>query len=308
MIYAFNYITGTKCPTGEFLYTIQTDDNVRLKSLFNDLSQHRPIFTDDRVGRRMTLERSFNHKIGSHSKVAGRFSLQQPSDHDQQHVYQNHNPFTFNSRHNSADMAVDVSGRRHSAVEGDIFNPHAVQSPTGLAQKSSNGSPYSSDDLSNRQYQNVQRLSHHGRTSPTKKLQHPVMKVLPERYYSVAPPQALKKYRASVNSTPPSSPDDDGFVRSELPLDRNSPPVNDHDESEQNETYIDVANTELSVKAVGENLVVHRTPPPPPTCSTAGSTLPPSITTEVGLYQNLAFMQGNPRSQLTEETDGSSTK
>lgn len=260
----------------------------------------------------MTLERSFNHKIGNHSKVASRFSLQQPSEHDQQHVYQNHNAFTLNNRHNSTDTTVEVSGRRHSAVEGDIFNPHAVQSPTGLAQKSNSGTtnnPYSSDDLSSRQYQNVQRMSHHGRTSPTKKLQHPVMKVLPERYYSVAPPQALKKYRASVNSTPPSSPDDDGFVRGELALDRNSPPVNDHDESEQNDTYIDVANTELSVKAIiGDSLVVHRALPSSPTRNTAGSALPPTITTEVGVYQNLAFMQGNPKAQFMEETDGSPTR
>lgn len=296
------YVTGTKCPTGEFLYTIQTDDNVRLKSLFNDLSQHRPIFTDDRVGRRMTLERSFNHKVGHHSKVANRFSLQQTSEQDQQRVYQNHDAFT---RHSSVDVTgTEAAGRRHSAAHEDVFSPLTVQSPTGLTQKNS------SEELSSRQYQNVQRLPHQGRTSPTKKLQHPVMKTLPERYYSVAPPQALKKYRTSVNSSPPSSPDDDGFVHipSELAFDRHTP-VNGNDEDELSEAYVDVANTELSVKLVGDSLVVHQAPPPlSPIRSTAGGGLPPP-TSETGVYQNLAFMQGNPRTpQITEETDGSSSK
>ena len=54
------FVPGSKCPTGEYLYAIETRDNAGIKKLFNDLSNHRPIFSDDRLGRRMTLERSFN--------------------------------------------------------------------------------------------------------------------------------------------------------------------------------------------------------------------------------------------------------
>ena len=42
------------------MYTIETKDVAGLKSVFNDLSNHKPIFTDDRLGRRMTLERNFH--------------------------------------------------------------------------------------------------------------------------------------------------------------------------------------------------------------------------------------------------------
>lgn len=299
-------ITGSKCPTGEYLYSIQTDDNARLKSLFNDLSQHKPIFTDDRVGRRMTLERSFNHKVGSHTKVANRFSLQQSSEQEQR-LYQNHEAFASNNRHHSTDIPVEAMGRRHSAVEGDIFNPHAKQMPLDQSQRNSiGGSPksaHSNEDLSNRQYQNVPRLSSHGRTSPTKKVQHTVMKApLPQRYYSVEPPQALKKYRVSTNSTPPSSPDDEGFVQSAEG--RNASPVDEEEDYELNEGYVDLINSELSVRVVGENLVFHKTQPSLQNRSSAG-------VSDAGLYQNLAFMQGNsrvPPTPPTEESDDSLRK
>ena len=51
---------GSKCPTGEHLYSIEAKNNFAIKNLFNDLSNHRPIFADDRLGRRMTLERNFD--------------------------------------------------------------------------------------------------------------------------------------------------------------------------------------------------------------------------------------------------------
>lgn len=54
--------SGSKCPTGEHLYSIETKDNGGIKKLFNDLSNHRPIFSDDRLGRRMTFERTFHRK------------------------------------------------------------------------------------------------------------------------------------------------------------------------------------------------------------------------------------------------------
>ena len=155
----------------------------------------------------------------------------------------------------------------------------------------------------------MQRLPHHGRTSPTKRVQHTVMKVpLPERYYSVAPPQALKKYRVSTNSTPPSSPDDDGLVRTDFALGRNTPPVSEHEEYEHNEEYVDVSNAERSVRVVGDSLVVCKVPPPSPKRNPTSKALSPPIT-DVGHYQNLAFMQGNSRVPLpTDGTDDSSRK
>ena len=290
-------IAGSKCPTGEFLYSIQTDDNARLKSLFNDLSQHRPIFADDRVGRRMTLERSFNQKMGSHTQVANRFSLQQTSEQEQR-LYQNREAFSTNQHHNSVDVPVEAMGRRHSAVEGDIFNPHAKQPPSERSLRSIVGdspkSSHSSEDLFNRQYQNVQHLSHHGRTSPTKKVQHTVMKApLQQRYYGVEPPQALKKYRVSTNSSPPSSPDAE-----EAGFDRNTSPVDEEDDYELNEGYVNLESSELSVRVVGDRLVVHKAPPP---LSHNHSNASAGVS-DASLYQNLSFMQGNTRTPPTQPT------
>ena len=244
--------------------------------------------------------------MASHTKVANRFSLQQPSEQEQR-LYQNREAFAGNDRHHSADIPVEAMGRRHSAVEGDIFNPHAKHTPSDQSQRNSvGGSPksaHSNEDLSNRQYQNVPRLPSHGRTSPTKKVQHTVMKApLPQRYYSVEPPQALKKYRASTNSTPPSSPDDEGFVR---PADgRNASPVDEEEDYELNEEYVDLMSSELSMRVVGDSLVVQKALPLIQNRSTAG-------VTEASVYQNLAFMQGNsrvPPTQPTEEPDDSLRK
>lgn len=244
--------------------------------------------------------------MGSHTKVTNRFSLQQSSEQEQR-LYQNREAFASNNRHHSTDfLPVEAMGRRHSAVEGDIFNPHAKQSPSDQSQRSNvSGSPknaHSNEDLSNRQYQNVPRLPPHGRTSPTKKVQHTVMKApVLQRYYSVEPPQALKKYRVSTNSTPPSSPDDEGFVRPpEVGLGRNASPVDEEEDYELNEGYVDLVNSELSVRVVGDCLV-HKTLPSLQSRSTAG-------VSDASLYQNLAFMQGNsrvPPTQPTEDPDDS---
>ena len=58
---------GSKCPTGEHLYSIESQDNAALKKLFSDLSNHKPIFSDDRLGRRMTLEKKFSQTAHSGS-------------------------------------------------------------------------------------------------------------------------------------------------------------------------------------------------------------------------------------------------
>lgn len=67
-----NIVSGSKCPTGEFLYSIETQDNAGIRKLFNDLSNHRPIFADDRLGRRMTLERPLRRYTPSATKVPSR--------------------------------------------------------------------------------------------------------------------------------------------------------------------------------------------------------------------------------------------
>ena len=68
---------GTKCPSGQYLYVIHSDDNERLRHLFTDLSLHKPIFTD-RTGRRMTKEQSILRQMNGHRKVSTRHSLEQP--------------------------------------------------------------------------------------------------------------------------------------------------------------------------------------------------------------------------------------
>lgn len=72
------FLKGTKCPSGQYLYVIHSDDNERLRQLFTDLSLHKPIFTD-RTGRRMTKEQSILRQMNSHRKVAARHSLEQPN-------------------------------------------------------------------------------------------------------------------------------------------------------------------------------------------------------------------------------------
>ena len=245
----------------------------------------------------MTLERSLNQRMGSHTHVANRFSLQQTSEQEQR-LYQNREAISNNKHHYSTDAPVEAMGRRHSAVEGEIFNPHAKYPPSERSPRSIVGdspkSAHSSEDLSNRQYQNVQHLSHHGRTSPTKKVQHTVMKApLQQRYYSVEPPQALKKYRVSTNSSPPSSPDPE-----EVGFDRNTSPVDEEDDYELNEGYVNLESSELSVRVVGDRLAaVHKSLPPlfQNHSSSSGGVA------DASLYQNLSFMQGNARTPPTQQ-------
>jgi len=45
------------------MYCFETKDIEMLKELFSNLSNHKPIFADDRLGRRMTLEKTFNFKV-----------------------------------------------------------------------------------------------------------------------------------------------------------------------------------------------------------------------------------------------------
>ena len=70
-------LQGSKCPSGEFLYVIKAENVRKIKQVFSDLSHHKPIFQNDRTGRRMTRE----HKIlqqykDSRQQVGPRLSLQ----------------------------------------------------------------------------------------------------------------------------------------------------------------------------------------------------------------------------------------
>lgn len=117
--------TGSRCPTGQGLYTIQTDDNKRVKTLFSELSQHKPIFTDDRVGRHMTLEKNTK----PHSQPIHRMSLPQPPTADPSGY-----PFYQNR---DAIASVLPDDRKHSLTVGeDLSHPNKwgvkTMPPTGI--------------------------------------------------------------------------------------------------------------------------------------------------------------------------------
>ena len=110
--------TGSKCPTGEYMYMLNTENNEKVRRVFNDLSHHKPIFTDDRMGRRMTQEHSFLQKIRSEAaegsviaqktKVGGRHSLQQV--HERPRMYEN----TGRSVHGHRPSLPDTCNRPRS--------------------------------------------------------------------------------------------------------------------------------------------------------------------------------------------------
>ena len=66
---------------------INTEDTQRMKRVFTDLSLHKPIFQDDRTGRRMTqehqmLQRLRNQMISkSHQQLGPRHRLQNTDRH-----------------------------------------------------------------------------------------------------------------------------------------------------------------------------------------------------------------------------------
>lgn len=118
-------LAGSKCPSGEFLYVLNTEDNDRVRAVFNDLSHHRPIFTDDRMGRRMTQEHAILQRIRSgeksgtslHSRVGTRRSLQQ----DSPRVYENTGRSLKVQQRPSLD---DLSRpRSHAVLQNDGYNP-----------------------------------------------------------------------------------------------------------------------------------------------------------------------------------------
>ena len=292
---------GSKCPSGEYLYTINTEDNSRIKILFNDLSQHKPIFTDDRLGRRMTIERKHHARdtlpaiptqISSHPKAANRYSLQSASSSsrsNQSHIYENRPAITEMPAQVTADLVkAGVSppmGRRHSAVDGQIFNPK-----THSAIVKANGSPRTSRSIEDLTYQNIHRSSpYSGRRSPQKKTSSGVRpEELPEGYYNVSPPLALKKYRLSNSSSSPppanspSSPEE-GSPPHGSEFRRTTPPIGE-EEAEYCEGYVKFTP---STVLEGDSLIVKRSSGGSERFMNGSATSPPGQ-----VYQNLEFMRG----------------
>ena len=247
---------GSRCPTGECLYTIQTDDNRRVKTLFSELSQHRPIFTDDRVGRRMTLERSLGSSLSRHP--ANRVSLPQPPANDppQRPLYENRDVIT----------SILPEGRRHSAAGGEETQNPARHGGKSF-QNGTPGMPVTIDDHANRQYANWSAQSA-GRTSPTKK----VHSQLPIDYYSVTPPPVIQKTIASNSS----SPETEKYMRDEFLT------ASGHDMGDE----YSLVSPARSTKIVGDH-IMFKEERLKAEASGAGQ--------ETGgeMYQNLKFFQGN---------------
>ena len=294
--YCHDY-TGSKCPTGEYRYTICTDSNDRLKSLFHDLSEHKPIFTDDRLGRRMTLERHNKDKSSAgRTRTDGRYSLQCADSSAP--MYENRSTITDTFQRNAADP-VNISppgGRRHSAVDERILSPLRSRAVV------SNGSPRAArsiEDLSAKLH-----VQHGGRRSPTKRVSSPLTSVassddLPVDYYSVVPPRALRKFRASSASPPEgSSPVDGGFVGGEEnALSRKkSPPISEEEDDDQ-EAYVHFTpgcpSSPVKLLSLrGDSVVIRRD----------SARIPPQQPSSEAHYENFEFKKPNasfPESQTS---------
>ena len=288
--------SGSKCPTGEFLYTLNTDDNKRVKTLFNDLSQHKPIFTDDRLGRRMAIDihspdPSTLSGDGQHParnrEPPDRYILQQTIPE-----YENRQVITETFNHNPADpLGITApSGRRHSSVDEQIFNPsHKLLEHVRMDKESSR----SIEDLTNRNYQNIFHTPMHsgGRRSPQKISSSGVMpeQQVPVGYYNVSPPFRVLKKKHSRTFSPPrdnlSSPEDEEPSRVPLPQlsEYSTPPI-----GEERGEGLNAASPATVIE--GDQLVVVRggsrgSPRSPPFQD------PPLPPREQGLYQNLEFMK-----------------
>ena len=291
---------GSKCPSGEFAYSIITEDNSRVKSLFSDLSQHKPIFTDDRLGRRMTIERRTSKKEntgrvvggeeeGDHPMAASRYSLQTTTNNEPSSpflLYENHQVLTSNFPSKSPCQIGSglIRGRRNSA--GQILNPlsHTASIPElSRAHKEDSARVCRSiEDLSNGLYQNVHRSSCQERQSSYRRVPNP--NAIPKGYYKVSPPPVLKKYSVS---SPPSSPDESSL---ESPKEVSSP-VSEENEAENGEEYVKLTPAPLAFRIEGEQLVVNRVPPGSPK-HLMKQWSPPAGERET-VYQNLEFKRNS---------------
>jgi hypothetical protein len=146
----FRFETGSKCPSGEFLYVINTEDNEKMKSVFTDLSLHKPIFKDDRMGRRMTQEheilKQIRTQIDTHRSLGTRRSLQSHDMGSAHYVNQSsmttprrtsvqHEPFLNRPRSNA------VINEQEIAMNDDnryYYNLHDIGMGGGLLPTATN--------------------------------------------------------------------------------------------------------------------------------------------------------------------------
>ncbi|CAI8029348.1 Protein Dok-7, partial [Geodia barretti] len=331
---SFKFQTGSKCPTGEMLYTIKTDDNDRVKSLFNDLSQHKPIFSDDRVGRRMTLERNHTHH-SPYRQSPSRLSLQSTSGGAGRDREGSDSAFqsstlspTYENKEAICEAAMKLGkplplppNRRNSA------NDDCTPSLAGHAQRQGPGnnnpaplSPALAKVDEQRLYQNIPGRSGSAPHSPTKlhrsgpggtRYPIPPSEPVPDGYYNVSPPLALKKYPSTNSSSPPRlSPEDDTFFSEFAPV---PPPPIKTVSSSTSDSYSDAyfrlpLQQRPMMMIEGENLVVHRTPNGGHVGG-EGEMGKGGGREEAALYQNLDFMSKRGSDSITtanvymEDTD-----
>ena len=325
-------LAGSKCPSGELLYTLQTDDNTKVKALFNDLSQHKPIFCDDRVGRRMTLERNQN-RHGPYRQSPSRFSLQSMPGKDRDGRDSPVRIPTYENKDVITEVAQRLAkrncppplppNRRHSSNDNPISQVLGAAQQRAQNNNSLPVSPTKGDDQ--RMYQNVSSRSTGGSTphSPTKhRTRYPIppTEPVPEGYYNVSPPLALKKYpQAPTSGSPPLnlSPEDDTFFPEFTVVP--PPPIktvssaNSTSQDAYGDSYLRLNPQQRpTMKIEGENLVVQRISNGHGGLGVEGEgkrrgELVISDKDEGIMYQNLDFM--NKKSASTtdvyvEDTDG----
>lgn len=266
--------TGSKCPTGEYQYVISTDSSDRLKSLFHNLSEHKPIFRDDMLGRRMTSDRRKRGRPNTGSaKVPahGRYSLQHSAP-----VYENRSSLIDISQQN---FSSPPRQRRHSVVDERILNPlHSRATASGSPRAAR-----SIEDLSSRLYQNVQ---HGSQCSPAKRLSQ-LSSITSSG--DIPPPPVLRKSRTSGSSSPEgSSPAEGMFTGEESPLTRRSPPISEEDAEDEGEPgpYIHFApptpSSPVKLSLSEHNVVLKREGP-------RASRAPVQQTNTEAVYENLEF-------------------
>ena len=302
------------------LYTIQTDDNARVKSLFNDLSQHRPIFSDDRAGRRMTLERNHTHH-SPYRHSPSRLSLQSTSGGREE----GRDSPALSPTYENKEAITEAAQRLGKPLPLPPIRQHSLnedRTPLGHAQQRSQGAPLPGNQpppLSpalvkvdeQRLYQNLPGRSAGGvphsptkphRSGPGTRYPIPPSEPVPDGYYNVSPPLALKKY-PSTHSPPQLSQEEDTFFSEFAPVP--PPPIKTVSSStSESESYFRL-NPQLrpTMKIEGENLVVHRL---------QNGTLGGEVggREEEGMYQNLDFMSKRGSEGVVnanvhaEETDG----
>ena len=305
---------GSKCPSGELLYSIQTDDNAKVKALFNDLSQHKPIFSDDRVGRRMTLEQSHTH--GAHRLSPSRFSLtgkEREGRDSPAPTYENKDVITEaaqRAQKRDCPPPLPPNRRLSSNDERPFSQVHGMTQQRGQASIAPlSPLPMKCDDQ--RMYQNISRQPQGGPHSPTKhrgRYPVPPSEPVPDGYYNVSPPLALKKYpshRTSSSSPPSLSQEEDAAFFSEFaPVP--PPPIKTVSNSTSlQDGYMDSyfrlnPQQRPTMKLEGDNLVVHRlhNGGVEGEGKGRGAAVIPSKE-EASMYQNLDFMSKKPPGTVT---------